>query len=177
MRKLLIVAASGMLAITGAPMAYAADMPTTYQAPQPYHDAGPQGGVKIGYLDCVIGGGVGYVFGSAKSVDCAFHETVGQKYVGHYTGFIRKVGVDLGFTTKSRLVWAVFAPTAGYHHGSLGGLYQGLTAEATVGVGVGTNIMYGGTKGSIQLQPVSLQGQVGLNVAATGTSMTLKSVD
>lgn len=178
MRKLLIVAASGMLAMAGVPMAHAADMPTTYQeAPRPYHEAGPEGGVKIGYLDCTVGGGVGYVFGSAKTVDCDFHETVGHRYVGHYTGFIRKVGVDLGFTTKSRIVWAVFAPTAGYHHGSLGGLYQGLTAEATVGVGVGTNIMYGGTKGSIQLQPVSLQGQVGLNVAATGTSMTLKSVD
>jgi hypothetical protein len=87
------------------------------------------------------------------------------------------MGVDLGFTTRSKLVWAVFAPTAGYHHGSLSGLYQGATAEATLGVGIGTNILVGGTSGSIHLQTVSVTGQLGLNVAATGTSVTLTSVD
>ncbi len=132
---------------------------------------------EIGYLDCAIGGGVGYVFGSAKSVDCDFHSTVGHERSDRYAGTIRKVGVDLGFTSEGRMVWAVFAPTAGYHQGSLGGVYHGASAEATVGLGVGTNILYGGTKGSVQLQPVSVQGQVGLNVAATGTSMTLKSLD
>jgi hypothetical protein len=83
------------------------------------------------------------------------------------------MGVDLGFTTKSRLIWAVFAPTAGYHPGSLAGLYQGITAEATVVAGVGANILVGGTSGSIHLQTVSVTGQLGLNVAATGTSVTL----
>ena len=87
------------------------------------------------------------------------------------------LGVDLGFTTQGRLVWAVLAPTAGYHEGSLGGVYQGATAEATVGAGVGANILVGGTSGSIHLQTVSLTGQIGLNIAATGTSMTLTSVN
>ncbi len=68
----------------------------------------------------------------------------------------------------------MFAPTAGYHRGSLGGVYQGATAEVTVGAGIGTNILVGGTEGSIQLQTVSVQGQIGLNIAATGTSVTLK---
>jgi hypothetical protein len=86
------------------------------------------------------------------------------------------MGIDLGFTAKSRIVWAVFAPTAGYHRGSLSGLYQGASAEATLGVGVGTNILVGGTSGSIHLQTISVQGQVGLNAAVTGTSMTLTSV-
>ena len=90
---------------------------------------------------------------------------------------MRKLGIDLGFTTQARMVWLVMAPTAGYHHGSLAGLYQGATAEATLGLGVGANVLTGGTSGSINLQLVSLQGQVGLNVAATGTSMTLTSVN
>jgi hypothetical protein len=147
-------------------------MPATYS-----EEPDQRNGVKIGYLECEIGGGVGYVLGSAKEMDCTFHSTVGRARVDHYTGAIRKMGVDLGFTTRSRLVWLVFAPTAGYHRGSLGGLYQGATVEATVGAGVGTNILVGGTSGSIQLQTVSVTGQLGLNLAATGTSVTLTSVE
>lgn len=178
MKKIIgAVAAAELIALAVAPAAFAADMPTSYSPPQAAAPQDDSNGVRIGLLDCDVGGGVGYVFGSAKSVDCVFRPATGRDQPGRYAGTIRKVGVDLGFTTRSRMVWAVFAPTAGYHHGSLGGLYQGASAEATAGIGVGANIMYGGTKGSIQLQPVSLTGQIGLNVAATGTSMTLKSIN
>ncbi len=156
--------------------AHAAD-PVYEQAPAPYEEADDSNGVKIGYLDCSIGGGVGYVLGSAKEADCVFQSTVGAKRTDHYTGAIRKMGVDLGFTTRGRLVWAVFAPTAGYHRGSLSGIYQGASAEATVGAGIGANILVGGTSGSIQLQTVSVTGQLGLNIAATGTSVTLNAVN
>jgi hypothetical protein len=159
----LIAAASLMQVCVTA--AGAADMVTNYQEPD------DRDGVKIGVLTCDIGGGVGYVLGSAKSVDCVFSSTRGTQ--DHYSGTIRKFGVDLGFTTRGRLVWAVFAPTAGYHRGALGGLYQGATAEATIAAGIGTNILFGGTSGAIQLQTISITGQLGLNVAATGTSMTL----
>jgi hypothetical protein len=144
----------------------AADLATTYRQP----DA--RDGVRIGILACDIGGGIGYLLGSAKTLDCAFSPSNGAA-LDHYTGAIRKFGVDLGFTTRGRLVWAVFAPTAGYHRGSLGGLYQGATAEATLAGGIGTNILFGGTSGSVHLQVISLTGQLGLNVAATGTSVTL----
>ena len=148
----------------------AADMVSPGDAPI-YVERGDRDGVKIGVLSCDVGGGVGYVLGSAKTVDCVFSSTRGEQDA--YSGVIRKMGVDVGFTTQGRIVWAVFAPTAGYHHGSLSGLYQGATAEATVGVGVGTNILVGGTSGSIHLQTVSVSGQIGLNLAATGTSVTL----
>lgn len=164
------------LTAASAPLAFAADIPRAPEA-APYQDDDDRSGVKIGYLTCDIGGGVGYVLGSAKEVDCVFQSTIGSRRTDHYTGALRKMGVDLGFTTRGKMVWAVFAPTAGYHKGSLGGLYQGATAEATVGVGIGTNILVGGTSGSIHLQTVSVTGQVGLNVAATGTSMTLTSVN
>jgi hypothetical protein len=173
MKKALATALTALSLLgTGAMTASAADLITT--APR-QEDA--VNGVKIGYLVCDIGGGVGYVLGSAKQVDCDFRTAMGHEPLDRYSGFMRKMGVDLGFTTRSRLIWAVFAPTAGYHHGSLGGLYQGATAEATVGAGAGVNILVGGTRGSIHLQTISLTGQLGLNVAATGTSMTLKSVE
>jgi hypothetical protein len=148
----------------------AADMVYRDKAPA-YVDNGARDGVKIGMLTCDVGGGVGYVLGSAKTIDCVFSTRNGER--DSYSGVIRKMGVDLGFTTQGRIVWAVFAPTAGYHQGSLGGLYQGATAEATVGVGIGTNVLIGGTSGSIHLQTVSISGQIGLNLAATGTSVTL----
>ena len=148
----------------------AADMVSRDKAPT-YVDNGARDGVKIGMLTCDVGGGVGYVLGSAKTVDCVFSASNGER--DSYSGVIRKMGVDLGFTTQGRIVWAVFAPTAGYHQGSLGGLYQSATAEATVGVGIGTNVLIGGTSGSIHLQTVSISGQIGLNLAATGTSVTL----
>ncbi|MEO9340254.1 DUF992 domain-containing protein [Mesorhizobium sp. SB112] len=174
MKKILATAFLVPLALAGTSFANAAD----FTANEPvYQQSGAQGGVRIGYLSCEVGGGVGYVIGSAKTVDCVFTPTVGNDRSDNYTGTIRKMGVDLGFTTRGKLVWAVFAPTAGYHDGSLSGVYQGATAEATVGAGVGANVLVGGTAGSIQLQTVSVTGQLGLNVAATGTSVTLNSVN
>ncbi len=160
-------------ALLAAPLAlsaaHAADMRTSYEEPD------DRGGVRIGTLSCDIDGGVGYVLGSAKEVACEFTSTRGR--TDSYSGAIRKLGVDLGFTTRQRLVWAVFAPTAGYHRGSLSGIYEGATLEATIGAGIGGNVLVGGTSGSVHLQLLSLTGQIGLNLAATGTSMTLSAVN
>jgi len=162
------------VAAGGIPAAGAADVTIV---PQPQLVAGQDlaGGVRIGHLDCGIAGGVGYLIGSAKQIDCVFRSTTGSDE--RYVGTIRKLGVDVGFTTGSRLLWAVFAPTAGLHRGSLGGIYRGATAEATLGAGVGANVLVGGTMGSINLQPVSVTGQLGLNLAASGTSLTLDAVN
>lgn len=167
MNKSLIAALIAAPALMTAGFAGAADQIVRDVAPE----ADDVGGVKIGTLTCEIGGGVGYVLGSAKEMTCSFRSTRGG--VDDYTGVIRKMGVDIGFTTRGKMVWAVFAPTAGYHRGSLGGVYDGLTVEATVGAGVGANVLVGGTSGSIQLQTISITGQLGLNAAAAGTSLTL----
>ncbi len=145
----------------------AADMVGSYNPPP----ADGYGGVRVGMLTCDVGPGGGYLLGSAKTLDCTFKSVRGR--VDYYSGTVRKLGVDLGYTAAGRIVWAVFAPTAGYHTGSLGGLYGGVSAEATVGAGLGANVLVGGTNGSIHLQPVSISGQLGLNVAATATSITL----
>ncbi|AYD03877.1 DUF992 domain-containing protein [Neorhizobium sp. NCHU2750] len=177
MKKTLAVALAAFPIAFVATAASAADIISRRDSVPAVQDTDQRDGVRIGYLDCSIGGGVGYVIGSAKEADCVFKSTMGSEPLDHYTGVVRKMGVDLGFTTRSRLIWAVFAPTAGYHHGSLSGLYQGATAEATLGAGIGANILVGGTSGSIHLQTISVTGQLGLNVAATGTSLTLTPAD
>ncbi|ASY65524.1 hypothetical protein SJ05684_b45420 (plasmid) [Sinorhizobium sojae CCBAU 05684] len=173
--KLAIALSTASLTFVAA-AAHAADL-TPYREPAPPVIQDAENGVKIGYLECDIGGGAGYVLGSSKEIECVFRSLGGSEIEDRYTGEIRKLGIDVGFTMRSRLLWAVFAPTAGYHHGSLSGLYKGATAEATIGAGVGANVLVGGTSGSIHLQTVSVTGQLGLNVAAAGTSMTLDSVN
>ena len=148
----------------------AADLTRGY-TPPPVANDDAAGGVRIGVLTCDVGAGGGYLLGSAKTLDCTFKGLHGS--VDQYTGSVRKLGVDLGYTAAGKIAWAVFAPTAGYHTGSLGGIYGGISAEATVGAGIGANILVGGTNGSIQLQPLSVTGQLGLNVAAASTSVTL----
>jgi hypothetical protein len=85
--------------------------------------------------------------------------------VEHYSGTISKWGVDIGYTAKAKLIWAVFAPTSDVRPGALEGEYAGATAQATVGVGLGANVLIGGLDKSVALQPVSVEGSTGLNVA------------
>jgi hypothetical protein len=167
--------AATSLAIMGGMAVRAADTMIVEEPPVAV-EQDVEGGVKIGTLTCDIGNGGGYVLGSAKELDCVFHSSFRGDPPDRYTGSVKKLGIDLGYTARGRLVWAVFAPTAGYHRGSLGGVYYGASAEATLGAGVGANVLLGGTKGSIQLQPLSVAGQLGLNVAAAGTTVTLASV-
>jgi hypothetical protein len=164
------------MTIAGAAAVRAADATTSYEPPAAVDDDG-HSGVKIGYLSCDIGQGGGYVLGSAKELDCVFRSTSHRDRPDHYSGVVKKLGIDLGYTAQGKLVWAVIAPTAGYHHGSLKGIYVGASAEATVGAGIGANVLLGGTGGSIQLQPLSLSGQLGLNVAAASTTVTLTSTN
>ncbi len=128
--------------------------------------------VEIGLLECNVEGGVGYIFGSKKYMACNFKPS-GQQNAAYYKGSITKFGLDIGFTTKSSIVWAVFAPTLNVKPGDLAGSYAGVSAEATTGVGVGANVLLGGLKGSITLQPLSVQNQEGLNVAAGVSGLTL----
>ena len=71
------------------------------------------------------------------------------------------------------ITWAVLAPTARLRPRSLSGAYGGVGAEATLGVGVGANALIGGSEQGIILQPLSVQAQQGLNVAAGVESLQL----
>jgi len=133
-----------------------------------------KGGVKVGVLNCTIAGGVGYIIGSSKKVKCSYQSNSGR--VEYYKGSIGKLGVDIGVTGKAKVAWLVFAPGK-INHGALAGTYTGASAQATAIVGLGANVLVGGFKKTINLQPVSIQGQTGLNVAVGIASLNLRSVN
>lgn len=128
--------------------------------------------VQVGTLTCDVAPGVGMVVVSRKEVTCTFQNAAGE--LETYDGAISKLGVDIGVTQGSGIVWAVFAPSGNVVRGALSGSYVGGTAQATVGVGVGANALIGGFRRSISLQPLSLSGQTGLNVAAGVAELQLQ---
>jgi hypothetical protein len=121
-------------------------------------------GVKVGVLTCNVASGWGFVFGSSKDIRCNYRPNKGSGE--RYRGTISKFGVDIGYTEGGVIVWAVFAPTSDLRPGALEGDYVGATAEASVAVGLGANVLIGGFDKSVALQPVSVEGLSGLNVAA-----------
>lgn len=127
--------------------------------------------VQIGVLSCKVAGGPGFVFGSSKDLECKYEGINGARE--GYHGSITKFGIDLGFTGSSYMVWTVFAPSHDLPEGSLAGNYGGVSAEATVGLGVGANALIGGFKHSIALQPLSGQVQEGLNIAVGIAELSL----
>lgn len=130
-------------------------------------------GVKIGVLNCDVSAGVGLILASSKTVKCTFDRAVGGKE--HYKGTIEKLGIDIGVTNKGVMSWVVFAPGQ-ISRGALQGKYAGASAEATVAVGLGANVLVGGGNKSIALQPLSVQAQTGLNVAAGVAALRLTYV-
>ena len=128
-------------------------------------------GVRAGMLTCNVSGGFGFIFGSTKSVNCSFSPPGGPPQ--HYVGSIDKFGVDIGYTKEGVLLWTVLAPTTSPAPGSLAGSYGGVAASATAGVGVGANVLVGGSGSTISLQPLSIEGNTGLNVAAGVAALTL----
>ena len=151
---LALVAAAGMVAAGGLAFDTAANA---------------QAGVAAGVLSCNVSSGFGFVFGSSRELSCTYSAT-GE----HYVGSINKYGVDIGYTKGGVLVWTVFAPTAVLSPGSLAGHYAGATAGASVGVGAAANALVGGSNNTIDLQPLSIEGNTGLNIAAGIADITLQ---
>ena len=124
----------------------------------------PMQRVQVGVLECRGAASVGFIVGSVTNLGCVFRSD--NMPEDRYVATIRKVGLDLGITQESALAWGVFAPVARLGPGDLSGNYAGAQGSASVGVGVGGNALFGGSANSIALQPLSVQGQVGLNIAA-----------
>lgn len=124
-----------------------------------------QNRVKVGTLDCQMSGGVGLVVASRKELLCRFIPGARGWRGESYAGSITRVGLDLGATAGGNLVWAVYAPTSAGRY-ALAGRYGGASAEATVGAGLGANALVGGNNRTVTLQPLSVQGQAGVSLAA-----------
>ena len=131
-----------------------------------------QSGVKAGVLTCNVSSGWGFVFGSSRSLRCTYSPKPGV--AEHYSGSIKKFGVDVGYVSSAVIVWGVIAPTNDVAPGALAGDYAGATASASVGVGLGANVLVGGSNKQFALQPVSIEGNQGLNVAAGIGAISLR---
>jgi hypothetical protein len=139
----------------------------TLAAPRPAE----AGYVQVGVLECIVQPGIGLIVVSSKALACTLSPGAGPPE--RYTGRINKVGIDIGFTGRSVIIWAVFSAQSHYSQGSIAGTYVGLSAQASVAIGLGANVLLGGSGSSLALQPLSVQAQLGLNLAAGVTGLTL----
>jgi Protein of unknown function (DUF992) len=132
----------------------------------------PMQRVQVGILECRGAASIGFVVGSVTNLGCVLRADGAPE--DRYIATIRKVGLDLGITEESALAWGVYAPAARLGPGDLAGDYAGAQGSATLGVGFGGNVLIGGSNNSIALQPLSVQSQVGVNIAAGLASLELR---
>jgi len=131
-----------------------------------------RGEVKVGSLRCEVWHGWGYLVGSSRYLECTFTPQRGE--VEHYNGELAKLGVDIGYLSSGVIVWAVLAPSSTIYEGALAGHYAGASVGATLGAGGGFNVLVGGSSGSISLQPISIEGDIGLDVSVGAAYLDLQ---
>jgi Protein of unknown function (DUF992) len=136
--------------------------------------AAQSGGTKVGVLTCRSSASLGLIIGSRQEIRCNFAPDGGPPE--NYRGHIGRLGLDLGVRGGGVLVWTVVAPTNGLHRGALAGTYVGINADASLGLGAGAKVLVGGSHRTISLQPLSVSGQVGVNLALGVAGLTLRSV-
>jgi hypothetical protein len=130
--------------------------------------------VQVGTLTCSLSASIGLIVASQKNVNCVFRGGPGEPEEA-YTGTMTTIGIDIGVTSGGVIIWAVFADTNRYF-GMLAGTYAGATAEVSVAAGLGANVLVGGSHRSVALQPLSIQGQIGLDIAGGIGALELHSV-
>ena len=131
--------------------------------------------VRVGVLTCQVDGAVGRILGSKRELSCIFERVSGAP-IERYAGEITRIGLDIGTTSYSDIAWGVFSLADPYAPGALQGTYAGLSAGASVGIGLGANALIGGLERSFALQPVSVEASRGLNLAIGVASLRLVSV-
>src|SRR5271157_6031539 len=150
-----------------ASLAAALAMTTLAASPAP-----AQSTAQVGTLSCDVSAGVGMILMQKQTMTCLFTPSNGGP-PEPYLGRIDEFGVALGAVSQGRLIWGVVAPASGIPRGALSGTYTGVGAQASAGAGVGANVLVGGTGRAFSLQPVSISGQTGLNIAGGVTTVTL----
>lgn len=133
--------------------------------------AASQSRVQSGVLECLSNPTFGIVVGSVRTMNCVFKPDGGLEQ--YYSGTRARVGLDLGVQAGAAILWAVLAPTRQLNPGELQGTYAGVSADAAAGLGVGANALIGGSNQTIILQPLSVEGQVGVNIALGVSALTL----
>lgn len=133
--------------------------------------------IELGRLECFIDEGTGFLIGSSKDVSCVFTSANAEWGEDNYFGAINRIGIDIGKTEQGYITWLVVAATLfDYEPGFLSGDYIGAGASASFAVGLGANVLVGGSGKAFALQPLSLQTQTGVNFAAGIAELQLRSV-
>ncbi|MEM6495934.1 MAG: DUF992 domain-containing protein [Pseudomonadota bacterium] len=127
----------------------------------------------VGNLTCTGGAGVGLILGSKKTYRCSFKPIDGGA-AQTYSATVTKVGLDIGVTGNSVIVWSVLAAGPEVRQGFLAGEYAGVAADVALGVGGGAKVLVGGSSKSVVLQPLSVQGQTGVNLAVGVSGMKMQ---
>src|SRR5579883_353767 len=130
------------------------------------------GANQIGLLRCNVSPGVGLIITSSRALACRFTRSYGPPEF--YYGTITNFGLNLGATGPGRLVWAVFAATPEIGRFALAGHYGGASANVSFGPGFGADALVGGNANSIGLQPLSVNAQVGVDITAGVSGLTLE---
>jgi len=128
--------------------------------------------VNVGVLNCNSGPSVGLLIGSQQQLRCLFSARSGARE--SYSGTVNRLGLDIGVTAGGRLVWRVYAPSSSFKGRALAGNYVGGSANASLVVGGGANALVGGSDRTITLQPLSIEGRVGANLAVGVASLNLQ---
>lgn len=136
----------------------------------------PVSGLQVGTLRCQSPGGIGYVVGSRREMSCEYRPTAGRNAIDLYVGRFDKAGVDLGATGASVMAWAVIAHSRDLGPGDLAGKYRGASASVAALIGGGANVLVGGSDITVSLQPLSVEGQTGLSIAAGLSQLTLDAI-
>jgi hypothetical protein len=126
-----------------------------------------------GTLTCKSKGTVGMILGSKEGLSCSY-DPAGKGRPQPYFGTLTKYGLDLGVSGETVMIWTILGSSSELPDGALAGTYGGVSAEAAVGLGVGANALVGGSKNSIVLQPLSVEGQTGMNIAVGVAELTLR---
>ena len=129
-----------------------------------------QNSTQVGTLACDVSAGLGLFVVEKQQLTCVFTQDSGTE---NYVGSIDQFGVALGEVAAGHLVWGVLAATSGLPKGALDGTYSGVGANASLGVGGGANILIGGSNRTLSLQPISIEGQTGINIAGGVTTVKL----
>ncbi len=156
--------------------AFAQTPATPREAPPVVVVTPPGPSTKAGLLTCNTGPSVGFVVGGRQNLACQFMP-LGPYPPENYTGEITTIGLDIGKNSGGALIWAVFMPTRGAQYGSLAGKYGGVTGDISLGIGAGANLLVGGSDRSITLQPFSVEGNTGINLAVGVSGLDLRLVE
>ena len=120
--------------------------------------------VRVGGLTCEAAPRVGF--------RCVFRSNATGRHYS-YAGAISRIRLDVA-VTGGRLFWGVFAATSHVGYGVLRGSYVGASGNVSFGLGLGANVLVGGSDRTIFLQPLSIEGQDGANLALGVARLTLR---